>query len=286
MDAAGRQPVEEEARAPAERTSDAVPAASVPSLGTARKAPPMSRATLARVQSGAGNRAAAQLLARQSGEEFADEAKESAGGVKSRVSRWWGDLHLFESDKEKSERLAKEAAGPEKASEIMDDSLKLAAYVDDALKAAEATLEWTADAARYGDGRKHLSEAAEKFGAASKTLKKATSTIEWVNEKIKLFEEASELYEAVRVLNSAKTSEQAAAGFDQLFGVAGKLGKHLPDGPWTAYFDFLEGFSGQGGFFANMIGKFKPENRVSGYDKETMDLFKTNTVYEEMQRGR
>jgi hypothetical protein len=257
---------------------------------TARTPPPLSHATLARLQAGAGNRATGRLLARESdpevaGEEYAKEAESTAGGIKSRVTRWWGDLHVFESDKERAERLAKKAAGPEKASEIMDDSLKLAAYVDDALKASEATLEWTADAARYGDGRKQLSELAGKFGGAAKQLKRATSTVDWINNKIKIFEDASELYEAVKLVNEAKTSEQAAAGFDALFGIAGKLGKRLPEGPWSAYFEFLEGFTGQGGFFSNMIAKFKPENRVSGYDEETMRLFKTDTVYEEMQKG-
>lgn len=291
MDRAGFQHVSSKESARADRAPSATGKAAPPA-GTSRTAPALSRATLARVQAGAGNRAAGRLLARQRdpevvGEEYAKEAQESAGGVKSRLTRWWGDLHLFESDRERAERLAKAAAGPEKASEIMDDSLKLAAYVDDALKASEATLEWTADAARYGDGRKQLSELAEKFGGAAKQLKRATATIDWLNDKIKIYEDASELYEAVKLLNGATTSEQAAAGFDRLFAIAGKLGKRLPDGPWSAYFEFLEGFAGQGGFFSNLVGKFKPENRnLSGYDKETMDLFRTDTVYEEMQRGR
>jgi len=170
----------------------------------------------------------------------------------------------------------------------MADALHLAKYVDDALQASQATLEWTADAARYGDGRKQLSELAKQFGGAAKQLKRATSTIEYVDNKLKLYEDATELFEAVKAVNEARTSEQAAAGFDALFSIAGKLGKRLPEGPWSAYFEFLEGFAGQGGFFSNLVPKFLPANRVSnsGYDAETMKLFQTDTVYEELQRER
>lgn len=244
-----------------------------------RTPPPLSRENVARLQRSAGNQQVTQMIARSGyrdeellAEEYAKDAQSWFGKAKERGTRWWGDT--FGKKKEPD-------LGPDKLSGVMDDSLKVAKYVDDGLKAAKGTLNMLAGDIPGTDGRKQLKAAAEHFGDAAEKLGKATKTVDWVNDKIALYEDVSKLIRAIQVLRKQGTSaEEAAVAFDSLFAAAGRLGGKLPEGPWQAYFGFLAEFESQGGFFAGMIKKFMPANRVSGYDAETRKLFETNRVWD------
>ena len=256
----------------------APPALALTGASSVRSAPPLSHENVARLQRSAGNQQVGRMIARSGyrddellAEEYAKDAQSSFGKAKERATRWWGDLF---GKKEPDQ-------GPDKLSGVMDDSLKVAKYVDDGLKAAKGTLNLLAGDIPSSDGRKKLKEAAEHFGDAAEKLGKAKDTVDWVNDKIALYEDVSALVRAIQTLRKPGTpAEEAAAAFDALFASAGRLGGKLPEGPWQAYFGFLAEFESQGGFFANMIKKFMPANRVSGYDDETMKLFQTNRVWD------
>jgi hypothetical protein len=248
-----------------------------------RTAPPLTRDNVVMLQRTAGNHQVGRMMIARQGyrdeellaEEYAEEAKGSFSKAKERVTRWWGDLF--------GEK--KPDTGPEKASEVMDDSLKVAKYVDDGLRAAQGTLNLLAGDIPTSENRKKLKEVAEGFGDAADKLGKAKKTVDWINDKIQLYEDTTALVRAIQVLRKKETTaEEAAVAFDALFAAAGRLGGKLPDGPWSAYFEFLAAFESQGGFFANMIKKFMPANRVSGYDAETMKLLETNRVWDTVNR--
>ena len=81
-------------------------------------------------------------------------------------------------------------------------------------------------------------------------------------EGVKAVEGAQEVEEfknAVLEVNSIgdfrasdETREHAAQALDNLFTVTGNLLGHLPEGPWSAYTEFLTHFKDNGGFFYNV----------------------------------
>jgi hypothetical protein len=253
------------------------PAPALTRASSARSVPPLTRENVALLQRTAGNQQVQRMMIARYrdeellAEEYAKDAQSSFGKAKERATRWFGDLF---GKKEPDQ-------GPDKLSGVMDDSLKVAKYVDDGLKAAKGTLNLLAGDIPATENRKKLKQVAEQFGEAAEKLGKAKETVDWVNDKVALYEDTTALVRAIQTLRKpGVSSEEAAVAFDALFAAAGRLGAKLPEGPWSAYFEFLAAFESQGGFFAGMIKKFMPANRVSGYDDETMKLLQTNRVWD------
>jgi len=104
------------------------------------------------------------------------------------------------------------------------------------------------------EAAKRLSSASEKLGSISKSLSKALSVRSAARDIVKFVDAVEELNR----IDVGKEPEKAAAAFGKLFSSVGSLGKRLPEGPWTAYFDWL---AASADFFTNMQRKLRPELR-------------------------
>jgi hypothetical protein len=175
-----------------------------------------------RLQKTAGNRAVASVAVQSLGVED--------------VKDWWH--HLKGDDKENEKDPA-------------EQSEDIALHAKELTEAGQAAFgHMAAEAMRRGDseGLAKAQEIAERFKHGGELLETGSKIFSKANKAAKVLRQLDEMRKACEELNDADLSDprqqrRGANALDRLFGGAGELAKELlPDGPWTGYFTFLEGF--------------------------------------------
>ncbi len=157
------------------------------------------------------------------------------GESKEKSGTWWQKIKQF--------------VGAEPA-----DEEKLLSDLNTGLKRSQKLCEMGSIFESNPEAAARLKQAGEKFGSISNVLGKGLS-LRGTARDIVRFIDAIETLEG---LDIQKDPEKAAMAFDKLFASAGKLGKRLPAGPWSGYFEWLANFEN---FFTNMRRKINPEER-------------------------
>lgn len=140
---------------------------------------------------------------------------------------------------------------------------KQLAKLHSALSASKRAIQAAAFVTEDPKLQSQMAKAAKQFGLAASTLDKGMKVVSATKAVYKLSRAAA----ALNNIDVRKDGEAAAKAFGALFSASGELGKLLPPGPWTPYFDFLTGFDD---FFSNMRKKFDPRNRGGGRFRHIM----------------
>jgi hypothetical protein len=224
-----------------------------------RTPPALDVATTLQLQRASGNAQVTQLIARTRDEEllggqYAEEAGEKLGKVKSHSTKYWETVQGWFSKDAREEQAKKDAQGPASIDDVAEDSTRAAEYAEEALLVAAAATR--ALGTKQDDPYKtnDLTEAADNFEGAAKHVGTANKAFSWGMKKLKLYFAVRRVMSAAQALDKAKTPQEAAKAFDEMFAATGALADFLPgEGPHKAYFEFLAAFDTNGGFFTNMV---------------------------------
>jgi hypothetical protein len=186
------------------------------------------------MQSTHGNRAVLRAVQRS---QTAPTRATGQGAVA--VQRGWAK-NMWES--------AKEMVGAETDTEKALEDLK------EGLEKAERLCKTGAVMTSDFQAAKRLEEAGEQFGKIGGTLETGLNVAGTVRDVIKFVAAVEE----VEGLDIRAEPDKAARAYGRLFAAAGNLGKRLPDGPWSAYFELLGHMED---FFVNMRNKIDPSIR-------------------------
>lgn len=163
------------------------------------------------------------------------------GEWREKLSGWWQNI--------------KQVVGAE------PDEEKLLSDLNTGLKRSQKLCEVGSIVESNPEAAERLKQAGEKFGNIANVLGKGLG-IRSAARDIVHFIDAIETLEG---LDIQKDPEKAAMAFDKLLASAGRLGKRLPDGPWSGYFEWLSNFEN---FFTSMRRKINPEERWKDQFKE------------------
>lgn len=179
------------------------------------------------VMSAANNPKASIREAMPVGQVQRQEQEKTGGG-------WWQKLKQFLSAEPDEEKLLKDFNNGLKRSQKL---CEIGSIIESDPKAAE-----------------RLKQAGEKFGSVTKVLGTGLSIRSAARDIVHFIDAIATLEE----LDIRQDPEKAAKAFGKLFASAGRLGKRLPAGPWSAYFDWL---AESENFFTNMRSKIDPSER-------------------------
>ncbi len=142
------------------------------------------------------------------------------------------------------------------------DEEKLLAELNDGLERAQKLCERSAIVVSDPEAAKRLETAGEHFGKITGAIGTGLS-LKGTARDIANFIDAIKTLEKIKP-EDMQGNKDAAKAFGKLFSSAGNLGKKLPEGPWSFYFEFL---SNVGDFFVNMQVALDPLQRPSGRDQ-------------------
>lgn len=224
-----------------------------------REPPALDAATTLQLQRTAGNAQVTQLIARSPKDELLDaqygeEVAENIGTVKSRSTKYWETVQGWFSKEAREEQAKKDAEGPSSIEDATQDATRAAEYTEEALLLAATVTRALGTKQEDPYKTNSLTEAAEHFEGAAKHVGTANKAFSWGVKKLKLYYALRRVTSAATALDKAKTPQEAAKAFDEMFAATGALADFLPgEGPHKAYFEFLAAFDTHGGFFTNMV---------------------------------
>lgn len=185
-------------------------------------------------------------------EKISNDVMSATANVKPSIRETTPSIQLQGESKEKSGtwwQKIKQFVGAEPA-----DEEKLLSDLNTGLKRSQKLCEMGSIFESNPEAATRLKQAGEKFGSIASILGKGLS-IRSAARDIVHFIDAIETLEG---LDIQKDPEKAAMAFGKLFASAGRLGKRLPNGPWSGYFEWL---ANSENFFTNMRRKINPEER-------------------------
>jgi plasmid stabilization system protein ParE len=158
-----------------------------------------------------------------------------------------------------------EEEGEGSPTEVSDE---VALHALQAIRLAQAATERAAQS-RALEGNEQaatqMRELADQLDQRAQNLETGREAFGRIRDAVVFTNDVNEFYQAARTLDSIEDLREdpmrSARAFDNLFGSAGTLAGHLPDGPWQAYFQFLTHFRDQGGFFQNMTAALSTHTR-------------------------
>jgi hypothetical protein len=135
---------------------------------------------------------------------------------------------------------------------LSTDNEKVLEEFQGALEKSQKLCEYGSMLAQDDDAKERLSQAAEKFGGVAGTIETTLDITGKIGEILAFVDAVN----AVADVDIEREPHKAAQAFGNLFATAGTVGQMLPDGPWTAYFEWM---AEAGDFFTNMVNKIVPQ---------------------------
>ncbi len=134
------------------------------------------------------------------------------------------------------------------------DEEKVLVELKNALEKSSKLCETAAVVVSDREKTQKLSSVSENLKGAANKIDKGLEIRGAVRDIVKFIDAVEEL----KKVDVGKEPSKAAEAFGNLFSCAGKLGKRLPKGPWTGYFEFI---SNMKDFFSNVERGLIPEQR-------------------------
>lgn len=180
-----------------------------------------------------------------------------------------GSIQRSESEEQETESSGRFSTGWERFKDKIGfgaDNEKVLKEFKGSLDKAKKYCEYGSYALPDGEIKDAVKQAAEQFGGVSGNINELLEISETVGDVLAFIDAV----EAVAEVDIEKNPDQAAVAFGKLFGTAGKLGEMLPEGPWTAYFQFIGKMET---FFTDVMRGINPYARTTnGRGKLLYDL--------------